>query len=209
VAVELIALLGAVGEAVRLVKDTAQAVGEIRSGRFNKADNEEAKRKLEAALGELQTRLAQVGELARVAQEYGRTHREVIELLSLTRRAEQVLSDGRPLLESPTNAGYEGTWKLVDALFLTIEANGDIARLVAMDRARWYSERDKGQIQASVDQYRSAYLEARRYVRTKSVREALHEVRDMASALQDAESALKSTSDEILSTLQTLDTLRQ
>ncbi|GEM_PF-2309125 len=202
-ALELSALLTAVGAISSLVKETLPVIQTIRSGIM--ARNEKAKQQLTESLKQLQQNLQHTGELARMAEVYSRTHENVLELLWLCRRAERFLKDNLDECRDRNSANYAGNWKVLDAMFETIDSNRDSPRKAVMDRGEWYDESDKRQIELLLQQFTSAYERASVCVRTKVADDLLHELRGMTGPLQDAETLLRNTVyDEILRTLQKL-----
>ena len=62
-----------------------------------------------------------------------------------------------------------------------------------MDRAEWYDEKDKTQIELLVQQFTSAYERAATHVRQKLAGGLSHELRGMTNALKDVETLLQDT----------------
>ena len=200
-AIELTALLGAVGAVSSLVKEAVPLVKAIRSGFMTK--NQEAKDQLEKGLGALQKSLKDAGALAQVAESYFRTHENILELRSLCGRAQTFLEDNLNDCSNRTNAGYTGNWNVLNTMFQNIDANRDEPRKVVLDRAEWYDVEDKNQIELLLQQFNDAHTEATVQVRQKLAIELRSSLRRMTSALNDTESLLRSTIyDKILRGLQ-------
>ncbi|RMF29186.1 MAG: hypothetical protein D6759_14415 [Chloroflexi bacterium] len=200
---DLSTLLSSVGLLNSLVEETIPLVQTIRSG--FRANNEEAKQHLSERLKQLQQNLQQAGQLARVAEAYLRTYEDVLELVWLCRRAERFLKGNLDNCRNRDNPDYLGCWNVLDAMFETIDSNRDTPRKAVMDRARWYDEEDKKQIEILFQQFTQAYERASVCVRTKVADDLLHELRGMTRSLQDAEALLQSTLyDKILRALQAL-----
>lgn len=201
--VELSTLLAAVGAVSSCIKEAVPIVQTIRSGVM--ARNKEAQEKLTKSLKELQQNLQHAGELAQRTEEYLRTHENILELQWLCRRAEGFLKDNLDDCRSRNSANYTGNWNVLDTMFQTIDTNREASRKVVMNRAEWYDERDKDQIEILLQQFTSAYDKAAAHVKHQVASDLLHELHSMTSALQDAETLLRNTIyNRILRTLQKL-----
>jgi len=200
---DLATLISAVGMINSLLKESLPLIQTIRSGML--ARNDEAKQQLATKLNQLQQNIQHAGELARVAEEYSRTLENVLELLWLCRRAERFLNDNLDDCRKRNSGNYAGNWKVLEAIFETINSNSDTLRKVVMDRAKWYDEKDKAQIELLYGKFQSAYDRASTDVRNKVADELLYELRSMTGLLQEVETLLRDTVyDKILRTLQKL-----
>lgn len=200
---ELSALIAAVEAVSLLVKGTVPVVRAIRSGVM--ARNEEAKRQLMQSLEQLQQNLQHAGELAQVAEGYFQTLENVLELRSLCGRTEGFLKDNLNECRNSDSANYAGNWRVLEAMFQTIDSNRDAPRKVVLARAEWYDERDRDQIGLLLQQFTAAYERAAAHARNKIADDLLYELRGMISPLQDSETLLRNTVyDKILRTLQKL-----
>ena len=190
-ALDLSVLLSSVGTITSLMEGSVKLVQTIRSGLV--ARNDEVKKQLTTSLTELKQNLEHARELARMAEVYSRTHENILELLWLCRRAERFLRDNLDDCRNRTCANYTGNWKVLDVIFETIDSNRDSPRKVVMDRAEWYDKDDKAQVELLLHQFTSHYDQASACVRNKVADDLLHELRDMTSPLQDAETLLRTT----------------
>ncbi len=203
-AIELSALVTAVGAISALMKETVPVVQTIRSGFM--ARNKAAQEKLTQSLTELQRNLQHAGELARVAESYLKTHENILELRMLCSRAEAFLKENFEECRSSGSRNYAGSWNVLDTMFQTIDDTRDTPRKVIMDRAEWYDEKDKNQINGRLQDFSSAYQRAAASVELKAASKLSHELRGMTSTLQDVETLLRNTIyDTILRALQRLE----
>ncbi len=202
-ALEIAALLTAVGTINSLTKQTVDIVQTIRSGMM--ARNDEAKQKLEDSLKQIQDNLKLTGKLAQAAEAYARTLEDVLELLALCRRADDVLKENLESCRDRNHPNYASTWRVLDEIFRNIDNNRDTARKVIAGRQEWYDQQDKIQIEDRLNQFNQAYSSALADVRVKSADELSRDLRGMNGNLQDTELFLRSTVyDKILRTLQDL-----
>ena len=202
-ALELNVLISAVGAISSLVKDTVVSVQAIRSGWM--AKNDEAKEQLAESLKQLQESLQHAGELSLAAESYFQTYENIVELLSLSRRAERFLKDNMDELRDRRNPNYEGDWRVLEAMFETIDSRRDAPQKVVLDRAQWYDKDDKAQIELLLQQFTASYERASTHLRHKVADDLAYELQGTNRSLQDSYTLLRNTLyDKILRTLQKL-----
>jgi hypothetical protein len=201
--VEIAAAIAAVKAVSATVEASAELVGKIRSGWRD--DNDKVRAELEAALEDLDGRLQSAGELAWVAAAYSRTRESIVGLLGSCKRAERFIRDNMDDLTDASSPQYEANWRLLDMMFEGIGEASEVPRKAVLDRAEWYDERDKDQIDLRLNDVVRAYTEAAKSVRTKAARDAQGELGDMIRPLEDVDTMLRDTLyDEVLRTLQQL-----
>jgi hypothetical protein len=202
-ALELNLLITAVGAISSLVKDTVVTVQAIRSGLMTK--NDETKQQLAESLKQLQQNLQHAGELSHAAEGYFQTYENILELLSLSRRLERFLKDNLDDLRDRRNSNYAGGWKVLEAMFETIDSRREAPQKVVLDRAQWYDKDDKAQIELLLQQFTSAYERASTHLRHRIADDLQFELQATTRYLQDVHTLLRSTLyDKILKTLQKL-----
>jgi len=188
---ELPVLISAVTALSGLVKETTPLLDSIRSGFA--AKNDKAKQDLSQHISRIESSLTQAGELARVTESYLQTHDNIVDLLSLSRRAEQFVKDDLGSLRDRTAIGYGGGWKLVDEMFSGIDRNRDAPRRVVLDRSEWYDAKDKTQIELLLHDFTSAYDSAAAYVSSRAPESLLPQLGIMTRKLQEVDSLLRET----------------
>ena len=204
-ALELAALIAAVEGVTLLIKGTTSAIQSIRSGKMARKEEEEAKQQLVGSLEQLQKNLQHTGELAQAAEEYFKALENVLELRSLCERAEGFLKDTLNECRNRDSANYAGNWRVLEAMFQTIDRNSHASRKVVLDCAEWYDQSDKDKIEIYLQQFTAAYERASAYARNNIADDLLHELRGMISSLQNAETLLRNTVyNKIMRTLQKL-----
>ena len=129
-ALELNVLISAVGAISSLVKDTVVSVQAIRSGMM--AKNEEAKEQLTESLKQIEQNLQHAGELSLAAESYFQTYENIVELLSLSRRAERFVKDNIDELRDRSDPNYNGDWRVLEAMFETIDSRRDAPQKVVL-----------------------------------------------------------------------------
>jgi hypothetical protein len=202
-ALEIAALLTAVGTINTLTKQTVEIVQTIRSGMM--ARNDDTKQKLDTVLKQIQENLKLTGKLAQAAEAYARTLEDVLELLSVCRRADDILKENLDSCRDRNHPNYASTWRVLDEIFRTIDTSRDTARKVISGRQEWYDQQDKIQIEDRLNQFTQAYTTAVADVRMRSADELVRDLRSMNGNLQDTELFLRSTVyDKILRALQDL-----
>ena len=201
--IDLVTLLASVGTLRKLVHEVSGLAGDIRGGMFGNADR--VKDELAGKVQELDETMKQVGQLATVARAYLATHNNVVETLSLTRRAERVLRESMDDLRTGQGAVAEAAWRLVESIFDSIDESRDTAIKVMYDRQSWYDPQDRAQLDALFNESTLSFERARTGVRNRYAGDLNFHVQAMADQLLKAETLLRSTIDEkILATSQGL-----
>ncbi len=202
-AVTVEVLVAAVGAISTFVKEAGPIVNTIRSGFM--ARNKEAQMQLAQKLQELQHNLQLVGELTQVVETYFETHENVLELLSHCSRAQEFLKENIEECRNKDTGNYSGNWKILDIIFQNMKRSDKAANKVILDRAKWYDQQDKDQIELLLQQYTAHYGRGEASVRHKVADDVLHELRGMTNALEDTEALLRNTIyGKILKALQSL-----
>lgn len=197
-------LVVGVGALSEVVKGVGSVIDRIQSGRH--ADNEEARNALAGQVSELEASLKQVGELAGVAESYGRALEDVLELLWLSERAQQVveeqIQDGVSGSGSP---GQETGWAVFNDLWSRIDRGRDPVRKSTMGLSNWFDGNDAGQMTGIFKRFDQHYFSASAFARGKQSAPLADQLRAMVIELRDAVTLLRNTLyDRILRTLQTL-----
>jgi hypothetical protein len=201
--VELATLTAGVQATTELVKQAVGLAGAIRSG--FRADNGAAKKALDDKLRELEQSIAHVGDLARMAERYVRSHEDVIELLGATQRAQRLLADATAEFSDSGNARYEANWRVMDTVFSEIDAGRRPVVEATNNRIAWFSERDRNQIEPRLAEFDAALQGTAQSVRYKASSDVRMGIEQMLRPLQTVEGLLRNTLfTEILPALQSL-----
>lgn len=205
-AIEIAALVGAVGGISKLVEESVSLVNAVRSG-FG-TNNKQAKQDLTRAVSDLQSRLRAVGALARMADTYLDVHDSLLRLLSSCERLSQFLRENRDDASNWKSSNYTGDWRVVDTLMQEITNGNEVPRRVLLDRAEWFDADDKAKIQTKLNDFTEKFNKATVHANGKQVDGLSAQLEDMVGQLRDADILVKDTVDhKILGTLSALDQL--
>jgi hypothetical protein len=199
----LMLLLDSIRTVKAIVQEGKDTIGSIRSGFGSK--NDPVKEKLSASLKELERRLGNVGQLAEAAETYFQTDESIARLMALCQRTAQFVNENLAGAGDWRNSEYEHTWSVLELLFQDMDQGREFPRKVMLDRAEWYTDRDKTQIEGKLNEFTVAFERAQAYVNSKDATHLVGEIEAMTRPLKDADLALRSTAyDEILAALKGL-----
>lgn len=202
-AVEVVALIGAVKAAAGLAADVHEAVSRIRSGRFT--NNEEAKRELEEKLAALEQSVRAAGSLAGFGDEYAELQVKVADLLWETERVRASLRENREAAADSSHARYADVWDNIDQLFESVKQRQAPLFAALDDRIGWLNDKDKGQIQQRLQDAALAVEGASQAIRLKASTDTEVHLRRIVDELRRVQSALNETlRDGIFGALQEL-----
>lgn len=203
-AVEIAALVGAVGGITKLVEESVSLINAVRSG--FRTDNKQAKEDLSRAVSDLKSRLRAVGVLARTAETYLDVHESLLRLLSSCERLSQFLRENRDDASNWKSSNYAGDWRVIDTLVQEITNGNEVPRRVLLDRAEWFDADDKAKIQIKLNDFTEKFNKATVHANAKQVDGLSAQLEDMVGQLRDADILVKDTVDhKILGTLAALD----
>ncbi len=168
----------AAGTIARLADEGVRA---LRTGVF--ARNDDLKKKLEKQLEELRNSLHHAGQIATLAAEYAQAHQKIRALTELCNRANLFLRDNMDSLCERADSNYLSDWRVLEMVFDGIRDNQDVPRLAALDRANWYDDQDRAQIDMRLEDERAAYAKAAEAVGRKAARDVEREVKTMIDSL--------------------------
>jgi hypothetical protein len=157
------------------------------------ARNDELKKKLEAQLQELRNSLHHAGQIATLASEYTRAYQKVRALSDLCNRANLFLRENMDSLADRDAPNYESDWRVLELTFDGIRDNQDVPLLAALDRANWYDDQDRAQIDMRLRDERRVYDKAADAVTRRAAREVEREVKTMIDVLAEVNLMLEDT----------------
>lgn len=202
-AVEIAALIAAARGVSELLEQSKPLVAGIRDGfgGGNKAAKEALTKKLDA----LQQNLRAAGELARMGEAYTRTQEEIRDLLWDCERAKAFLAENIEDCTDRNSPKYESCWRLLNSIFESIGKKRDPVRRALDDRARWYDQADKAQIEQRLTDFALAYASILESVRHRAAMDVRDRLATMIGYLEEVSGRLDDTMyDKILDALQTL-----
>ena len=200
---ELAALLAAIETSRAIVREGAALVQTIRKGLSGR--NEAVRAELTAKLQSIEERLASIGKVAEVAESYLRTYDNIGDLLSTSEELIQFVKDSGADLRDSRNAGYAPDWDRIASVYRRLGEDSEAPKKVMLDRAEWYDDRDKIQIEGKLKEFSSAYDRAKGFVEGKKMDGVKSELEQMIRPLSEAHTLLSSTLyEQILPSLQRL-----
>ena len=151
------------------------------------------KEQLESDVAKLRESLQHAGRLATLASEYSRAYEKVQALSELCNRANLFLRENMDSLAKRTAPEYESDWRVLELIFDGIRDNQDVPDLAALDRAKWYDDQDRAQIDLRLEDERRAYDKAADAVGRRAVRDVEREVKTMIDALSQVDLMLENS----------------
>ena len=191
IAVPILEAIAAIKAAGAIARAADEAVKALRTGVF--ARNDDLKKKLEAQLQELRNSLHHAGQIATLAAEYAQAHQKVRALTELCNRANLFLRDNMDSLCEHDDPNYLSDWRVLEMIFDGIRDNQDVPRLAALDRANWYDDQDRAQIDMRLEDERRAYDQAADAVARKAARDLERHVKAMIDSLAQVNLMLENT----------------
>ena len=200
---EIAGLLVGVKAMSEIVAGARPLIEMIRSGRH--ADTEQARQALAERVTRLEESLRQVGVLATIAASYGKALEDVLELLWLCERAQQVLTQTLDHADEVQESDHERGWVAFETLWAVLESRREIVRRSTLGLSSWYDNDDAGRMLVFLNRFNENYASASAFARSRQSSPLSDRVRSMTAELRDAEAVLRSTLyDRILATLQAL-----
>jgi hypothetical protein len=151
------------------------------------------KEELESDVAKLRESLQHAGRLATLASEYSRAYEKIRSLNELCNRANLFLRENMDALSHRNDVSYESDWRVLELIFDGIRDNQDVPDLAALDRANWYDDQDRAQMDLRLDDERRAYGKAADAVARKAARDAEREVKAMIDALSQVDLMLENS----------------
>jgi hypothetical protein len=167
------------------------AVGALRLGWSQRSSK--VKEKLESDVATLRDSLQHAGRIAALASEYSRAYEKIRSLNDLCNRANLFLRENMDSLSKRNNATYDSDWRVLELIFDGIRDNQDVPNLAALDRAKWYDDQDRVQIDLRLDDERKAYDRAAEAVARRAARDAERAVKAMIDALSQVDLMLENS----------------
>ena len=200
---ELAALLTAIKATRDVVREGIGFVQDIRSG--ISARNDKIKEDLTAKLTGIEERLKDIGQVAEVVESYLRTFDNIRDLLATSQELLQFIKDSDSDLATSRSTGYAKNWDRVAIMYRRLGEESEAPQKVMLDRAGWYDERDKIQIEGKLKEFTGAYARAKGYVEGRRADGVKSELEQMIRPLSEAQLLLSSSLyDQILPSLQQL-----
>lgn len=197
---DLIALAAAVPQVAKGLAATVEKVREVKDGFGGK--NAAAKEELNTKLTDLQTQLGNARKLATSAIEYSHTREDFAKLQALCTRIDSYLTENADECRNRAGAHFNSHWEFLRSMFGDL----DVARGPSLDmihnRAEYYDNRDRDQVEIYLGKFEEAFNEARANVKSQDANELLRQTGEMSDAMRHGDRVIRDTLyDTILSSL--------